>query len=127
MKTGTFSITKWDEHSLTDLTTPRKFNRGQVERTHTGILTGTEVMQYTLLYTSDQRSEFTGIGLFDGTFDSHQSQFALIERGRYLNGAVHTLFDLLEITKSVGFSDILGTGSYTTSAHTEVEYDFKRA
>ncbi|MGR3660260.1 MAG: DUF3224 domain-containing protein [Paracoccaceae bacterium] len=127
MQTGKFSITKWDEQSLADLPAPQKFNRGQVERTHTGILTGTEIMQYTLLYTSDQRSEFTGIGLFNGTFNGHEGNFALIERGHYKDGTAHTRFVLLKLTKTTGFSDILGTGSYTTSAHSEVTYSFKPA
>ncbi len=122
MKDGKFSITKWEETSAEPLPAPMKFNRGRVERLHSGVLEGTEVMQYTFLYSDDTRSEFVGIGIFEGSVAGVSGRFAVIERGSYVDGAAHTVFDVRDLASDLSVS--LGTGEYSTSEHVDVGYVF---
>lgn len=123
MQNGKFSITKWEEGCAEPLPAPMKFNRGRVERVHSGILEGTEVMQYTFIYSDDLRSEFVGIGIFDGVVAGRKGRFAVIERGHYADGAVHTVFEIRDLMVDLGVS--LGTGEYRTGEHVDVRYSFK--
>lgn len=122
MQNGKFSITKWEETSAEPLPAPMKFNRGRVERVHSGVLEGIEVMQYTFLYSEDLRSEFVGIGIFEGSVAGASGRFAVIERGSYADGAVHTVFDVRDLASDLGVS--LGTGEYSTGENVNVGYDF---
>lgn len=122
MQNGKFSITKWEETSAEPLPAPMKFNRGRVEKVHSGILEGTEVMQYTFIYSDDKRSEFVGIGIFEGSVAGVSGRFAVLERGHYVDGTVHTVFDVRDLASDLGVS--LGAGKYSTSEHADVAYSF---
>ncbi|WP_162654376.1 DUF3224 domain-containing protein [Lentilitoribacter sp. Alg239-R112] len=122
---ASFTIEKWSEDKITKMPEPQKFNRGEVIRKHKGYVHGKETMHYTLIYANERRSEFSGIGLFEGHIGEEKGHFIIIERGSYQNGSVDVKFDVQKINSNGEFGPVLGQGSYNTSEHQNIEYIFR--
>lgn len=121
---GSFSIVKWEEENTEQLPAPMKLSLGHVERMHKGVLDGKETMRYSFVYSRDDRSEFVGIGIFEGSLAGTIGCFAVIEQGSYIEGKVHTKFDIRELSETSDLGKSLGIGEYTTSEHVDVSYVF---
>ncbi|PCH81947.1 MAG: hypothetical protein COB90_02290 [Hyphomicrobiales bacterium] len=121
---GQFSISGWDEEDVHTLPEPFKFKRANVERVHKGVLCGTERMQYVLIYKDTGRSEFQGIGVFEGMISGLQGRFAMIESGSFADGQVKTRFEVRHLSQIHDLSTVIGTGHYVTGAQEQVSYRY---
>lgn len=124
---SSFSIKSWVEEELIKLNEQLELKNGRVERDHQGYISGKEIMHYHFAYTNHDRSEFNGIGIFDGSIGERRGTFIFIEHGSYLNGGVVVEFEVRKMSENSDIGIVLGKGAYETSSHNNIPYDFEES
>ena len=125
-KNGIFTITGWDEYDLKQVSSPLKVRRATVTRSLSGFLRGEEKMEYCLVYSRKDHSEFTGTGTFVGTIGEATGTFAVLELGCYEDGRITSQFELHPLDDGGQKLDVLiGTGSYVAGDDCSMEYQIE--
>lgn len=119
---GKFSILDWQEEVAHDLPGTQKLSRASVKTSHTGVLSGILTTLYTLVYSEEGRSEFSGVGVFEGRLNDKEGRYAIIEIGRYQNGEVSVTFELRSLNVIDALEMPLATGHYKTGDHADIPY-----
>lgn len=130
---GTFSITKWDENTLEQLTETTKTTKATVLTSLTGEIEGNASTEYLMFYRSFDTSDphkasavYLGLMVIKGSINGKHGSFAVEDHGTFENGAAASSLHIISGSGTGELKNISGKGSYTadgSGAVTEFEYE----
>lgn len=131
--TATFSVKKWEEKTLHQISPDKKTTKASVEYELQGDLQGKAAVEYLMFYShadeNDQHnSAATYIGLmrFEGKLDGRAGSFVMKDEGTFEGGSADSTLRILEGSGTGELECIKGTGMYRANKdgfQFELEYE----
>lgn len=113
-----FSITKWDETIYQPISATMKLTKASVLFEGQGHFEGQASVEYLMMYTHfDEKNPqvgfatYVGLMRLEGTLHGKKGSFALIEQGKFENGAVHSHLSIIENSGTGELQGISGSGT----------------
>lgn len=130
--TATYSVKKWEESTLHQISPETKTTRASVEYELTGSLEGRATVEYLMFYShADEKDQhnstavYTGLIRFEGKLNGRAGSFVMKDDGTFKGGAAESTLKILEGSGTGELKGISGTGMYRADregARMEVEY-----
>jgi hypothetical protein len=117
--TGVFTPTKWDEKTYEVVEDRMKATKASVESAFSGDIEGKANIEYLMFYRSVDATDahksvasYVGLITIVGRLKGKGGSFAMIDNGRYENGAANSTLAIVAGSGTGELSQIAGTGSY---------------
>ena len=129
---GVFSINKWDEQTLEQLTDTTKTTKASVESSISGEIEGSASVEYLMFYKyadpgDPHKSSAVYIGLtrISASMNGKQGSFIFEDRGTFENGNASSSLQIIPGSGTGGFKNISGTGKYSADSNGAViEFEY---
>jgi hypothetical protein len=129
--TAIFSVKKWEESTLEQISSDMKMTKASVEYDVNGDLEGEVSVEYLMHYThfdeKDQHNStaaYIGLMRFEGKLNGRSGSFVMKDDGTFQGGSANSSLTILEGSGTGELQGITGTGTYRASkegARMEVE------
>lgn len=110
----TFACTTWNEEAFSEIEGGPKLARAHVTNAFDGGIVGTSVLEYLLMYVSEEFGTFVGYERIEGTVDGREGSFCVREEGAFDATSISAELAIVEGTGTGGLTGITGIGSYKT-------------
>ena len=114
-----YSVEKWDEKTYEEVSPQMKLTRSSVVYGFKGDLVGTAAVEYLMFYThtdpTDQHKStatYSGMMHFKGALAGNDGSFAMLDEGRFENGAAISQLKIIAGSGQGALKKIAGQGSY---------------
>ncbi|HEY3875622.1 MAG TPA: DUF3224 domain-containing protein [Candidatus Kapabacteria bacterium] len=121
--TGSFTPTKWDENTTTQILDTQKITKASVELAFKGDeIEGVAAVEWMMFYRhADEKDQhkssatYNGIIRFEGTLQGKAGSFVMEDGGTYDNGALNASLKILSDSGTGELAGISGTASYRST------------
>jgi hypothetical protein len=132
---GTYTVKKWEESTVQQVTPEKKMTRASVEYGFNGEIEGKGLVEYLMFYAhfdpKDQHNSsasYVALVCFEGTLSGKSGSFVLEDNGSFEGGVAKSTLRIAKGSGTGQLVDIHGTGTYLANQegyHIELEFDFK--
>jgi hypothetical protein len=116
---GTYSVTKWDEHQYQLIEEHKKLTKATVEFEFNGDLKGTAFVEYLMFYSSfdsedmhASEAQYRGQMRVVGNLNGKNGSFVLSDIGTFKSGIAKSTVVVIPGSGTGELSNIMGDGSY---------------
>ncbi len=117
--TATFSVKKWEESTLQQISPTMKTTRASVEYELKGDIECKATVEYLMFYShADQKDQhnstaaYIGLIRLDGKLNGRSGSFVMKDDGAFKGGAAESTLTIFEGSGTDELKDIRGRGSY---------------
>ena len=114
-----YSVEKWDEKTYEEVPPHMKLTRASVVFGFKGDLVGKAAVEYLMFYTHTDPADphkatasYSGMMHFKGTLTGNDGSFAMLDQGRFENGAAISQLKIIAGSGQGALKNIAGQGSY---------------
>lgn len=120
---GIFQITGWDETPYLENADGSKQSLAKVTQNYSGSIEGSSVIHYLMAYESKHLAIFVGFETITASIEGKQGTFILQHKGKFENGIASSIFSVIPNSGTGDLSNIEGSGSFTSGAGGQANYD----
>jgi hypothetical protein len=114
-----YSVEKWDEKTYEEVAPQMKLTRSSVDFAFKGDLMGRASVEYLMFYTHTDPADphkatatYSGMMHFKGSLAGNDGSFAMLDEGRFENGAAISQLKIIAGSGQGALKTIAGQGSY---------------
>merc|ERR1712046_313659 len=89
---GSFTITQWDEDTLSERSEGIKVSHASIKQTYTGDMSGESSVEFLVSYQSQMSAKFTGFETFIGVVDGMRGTVTFQHDGKFESGIASSEF-----------------------------------
>ena len=117
--TGTFTVQKWEEETIAQISPEKKMTRATVEYKWSGGIEGKAAVEYLMFYkhfdeTDQHKASASYVALirFEGTVSGASGGFILEDHGTFEGGTASSTLQVVEGSGTGSLGGIRGKGNY---------------
>ncbi|MEC7360234.1 MAG: DUF3224 domain-containing protein [Pseudomonadota bacterium] len=93
---GSFSITQWDEDTLSERSAGIKVSHASIKQVYSGEMSGESNVEFLMSYQSQMFAKFTGFETFVGVVNGMRGTVTFQHAGKFENGVASSEFISIE-------------------------------
>lgn len=119
---GRFSITQWDEDTLSEKSEGIKVSHASIKQMYSGDMSGESSVEFLMSYQSQMTAKFTGFETFVGVINGMRGTITFQHNGKFENGVASSNFVSIEETATGELSGFTFRGSFQSGESGNADY-----
>ena len=119
---GSFTITQWDEDTLSERSEGIKVSHASIKQTYSGDMSGESSVEFLMSYQSQMSAKFTGFETFIGVVDGMRGTVTFQHDGKFESGIASSEFVSIDGAATGELAGKLLRGSFTSGESGKADY-----
>lgn len=119
---GRFSITQWDEDTLSEKSEGIKVSHASIKQMYSGDMSGESSVEFLMSYQSQMTAKFTGFETFVGVINGMRGTITFQHNGKFENGVASSNFVSIEETATGELTGFTFQGSFQSGESGNADY-----
>lgn len=119
---GSFSITQWDEDTLSEKAEGIKLSHASIKQVYSGDMSGESSVEFLMSYQSLMSAKFTGFETFVGVINGARGTVTFQHNGKFENGVATSDFVSIEGTATGELAGKSFQGSFKSGESGKADY-----
>ena len=119
---GSFSITQWDEDTLSERSQGIKISHASIKQVYSGDMSGESSVEFLMSYQSQLSAKFSGFETFVGAINGSRGTVTLQHSGKFENGIASSEFVSVEDSATGELTGKAFQGSFKSGESGKADY-----
>lgn len=119
---GSFSITQWNEDTLSEKAEGIKLSHASIKQAYSGDMCGESTVEFLMSYQSQMLAKFTGFETFVGVINGARGTVTFQHDGEFENGIASSDFVSIEGTATGELAGKVFRGSFKSGESGKADY-----
>ncbi|MHC6645514.1 DUF3224 domain-containing protein [Alteromonas sp. HB246098] len=119
---GNFSITQWDEDTLSERAEGIKVSQASIKQVYSGDMSGESSVEFLMSYQSQMSAQFTGFETFVGVINGLRGTVTFQHKGKFENGVASSDFESIKDSATGELTGKALQGSFKSGESGKADY-----
>ncbi|MBT3134254.1 DUF3224 domain-containing protein [Alteromonas sp. ALT199] len=119
---GSFSITQWDEDTLSERSEGIKVSHASIKQVYSGEMSGESSVEFLMSYQSPMSAKFTGFETFVGVVNGLRGTVIFQHSGKFENGIASSDFESIKDAATGELASKTFRGSFKSRKSGKADY-----